>query len=102
MDRIEEFQKFIKDRPLDPMPRYALAMELKNRDRLEESIQAFRELIEKFPDYPAAYYQGAMVLISLKRTDEAKEMLKAGIEAAEKKGDFHTRSEMEDALDSLD
>jgi tetratricopeptide (TPR) repeat protein len=102
MDRIEEFKQFIASRPEDPMPRYALAMELKNRGQLEEAVTTFQELISVKADFPAAYQQGGMVLVKLGRKEEAKEMYKKGIIAAEQKRDFHTKSELEAFLDELE
>jgi cytochrome c-type biogenesis protein CcmH/NrfG len=54
-DRLDDFRQMIEKRPNDPMPRYALGMELKNRQQLEESIKTFRELLAVIPDFPAAY-----------------------------------------------
>ena len=53
-------------------------------------------------DFPAAYQQGGMVLVKLGRKEEAKEMYKKGIIAAEQKRDFHTKSELEAFLDELE
>ena len=102
MDRIEDFKQMITANPENPMPRYALGMELKNRGLLDEAVAAFQDLISVKSDFPAAYQQGGMVLVKLGRKAEAKEMYKKGIIAAEQKRDFHTKSELEAFLDELE
>ena len=53
------------------------------------------------PDYSAAYFQGGQTLERLGQTAEAREFYLQGIEAATRKGDFHTRSEIQAALDLI-
>ena len=48
--RIDLLLEFIRQKPGDPFPRYALAMEYKNADRLEEARQIFDELMTTSPE----------------------------------------------------
>ena len=54
------------------------------------------------PGYCYAYYQKGQVLESAGDADAAKQVYRAGVEAATKKGDAHARSEIEGALLLLD
>lgn len=102
MDRIDEFLQFIAARPDDPMPRYALAMEYKNRGQNDDAIRAFRELVERKPDFAAGYQQCGQLLAKLGRTEEAKALYRSGIAAAERQRNWHAKSEMEAFLDELE
>jgi tetratricopeptide (TPR) repeat protein len=104
MDRIAMLTQFMSERPEDPFPRYGLAIELKNTGRLEEADRAFTELIDRFPDYTAAYLHAGGVLASLGRRDDAARTYRAGIEACGKKRppDGHALGELQAALASLE
>ena len=80
--------------------RYGLAMEYRNR-RPGTALREFRALIAADPDYSAAYFHGGQTLERLGRTEEAATMYREGIEATTRKGDFHTRDEIQAALDLL-
>lgn len=102
MDRIAALEAFLEKDPDDPFPRYGLAVEYKNQDRFEEAQALFDELITRFPDYLASYMMAGANLIALGREPEAAETYRRGIEVAAKKGDSHTRSELELALADLE
>jgi predicted Zn-dependent protease len=98
VNRIEQLQSFIAERPEDPFPRYGLALELKGQGRLEDAHRTFTELIERFPDYTAAYFHAGAVLVGLGRKKDAAQMYRTGIEACALKRDFHAKGELEAAL----
>lgn len=87
--------------PNNQLARYGLATELKNQGRGEEAVAEFRALLERHPNYAAAYYHGGRTLESLGRIDEARELMEKGIEVTTRTGDAHTRSELQAALDLL-
>lgn len=101
-ERIESMKQFIEQQPDNPFPRYALALELKSAGLLDEAVEAFAVLRERMPAYVPTYLQYGMVLESLGRIDEAREVLTRGVEVATAAGDNHARSEIESALDGLD
>ena len=101
MDRIANFRSFIARTPTDPFPRYGLAMELKGQGKLVEAIDAFRELIENFPDYVATYLMAGGTLVALDRKAEASSIYRQGIEVAARRGDQHARKELESALSEI-
>ena len=91
----------VAQNPNDSFLRYGLAMEFKNAGNLDEAMGAFRELMAVNPDYSAAYFHGGQVLEKLGKLDEARELYQQGIEVTTRKGDLHTRNEIQAALDML-
>jgi tetratricopeptide (TPR) repeat protein len=99
--RVEALREFIRQRPGDPFPRYALAMEHKNAGQLEEASALFDELMTASPEYTAAYLHAGGVLVSLGRAEEARAVFQRGIAACLRGADAHARSELEAALATL-
>jgi tetratricopeptide (TPR) repeat protein len=99
--RIEILLGFIKQKPTDPFPRYALAMEYKNAGRLEDARRTFDELMGANPDYTAAYLHAGNVFFALGDIDRARSVYEAGIVACARRGDTHARAEIESALATL-
>lgn len=87
--------------PANTFARYGLAMAHLGEDRAEDALREFQTLLEKNPDYAAAYFHGGRALESLYRTDEARELYQRGIAVTTRTGDGHTRSELQAALDIL-
>jgi Tfp pilus assembly protein PilF len=100
--RLEQFKEFVELDPTDTFSRYALGMEYLGTSEYSDALQQFQEVIRLQPDDPAAYSQAALAAENLHQVDEARLFLQKGIEAATKKGDKHTREEMEAALEKLD
>jgi thioredoxin-like negative regulator of GroEL len=101
VSRIDTLKGFIAQRPDDPFPRYALALEYKNAGRLEEARETFAALMAAHPRYTPAYLHAGNTLVALGRTDEARAVYRAGIEACGPAGDAHARGELEGALATL-
>jgi tetratricopeptide (TPR) repeat protein len=99
--RLEALKGLVAQQPNDSFLRYGLAMEYRKAGELEEAMQEFRALIAAAPDYSAAYYHGGQTLEQLGRLDEARTLYREGIEATTRKGDWHTRDEIQAALDVL-
>lgn len=99
--RIDLLLGFIRQKPGDPFPRYGLAMEYKNADRLEDAWQIFDELMTSSPDYTAAYLHAGNVLVALGRIEDARAVYTRGIAACVRRGDTHARGELEGALGGL-
>ena len=92
---------FIEQRPDDPFPRYALALEYKNAGRLEEARQVFVDLMTSSPDYTATYLHAGNLFVALGQVAEAREIYQAGVAACLRRGDSHARGELEGALAGL-
>ncbi len=99
--RLETLKSLAAANPRDSFVRYGLAMEYRNAGDLESALSEFRALIAADPDYPAAYFHGGQTLEQLGRIEEAGTMYREGIEASTRKGDRHTRDEIQAALDLL-
>ncbi|MBZ5726642.1 MAG: tetratricopeptide repeat protein [Acidobacteriia bacterium] len=99
--RLDILKSMVAQNPNDSFSRYGLAMEYRKAGDLEAAIGEFRALVAAAPDYTAAYFHGGQTLELLSRLEEARQFYRAGIEAATRKGDLHTRSEIQAALDLL-
>lgn len=99
--RLEALKNMVAQQPGDSFLRYGLAMEYKNAGDLEAALAEFRALMGVNPDYSAAYFHGGQTLERLGRLDEARALYHEGIEVTTRKGDLHTRNEIQAALDIL-
>jgi tetratricopeptide (TPR) repeat protein len=101
LDRVEALKAMLAQDPTNSFVRYGLAQAYAGSGRLEEAVAAYHELIAADPDYVAAYFHGGQALERLGRVEEARDVYLKGIEACTRKGDLHTRSEIQGALDML-
>jgi len=101
MDRAEQLRKFIAASPDEPFPRYALALELKGKGETSAAAAEMQELLQRAPDYLAAYLMYGMLLQSLGRPAEARDAFQRGQDLARRKSDSHTLSELTQALESM-
>jgi thioredoxin-like negative regulator of GroEL len=99
--RRERFEALLAETPNDPELRYAVAMEYVSEGDEETGARLLKELTQSQPDYIPAYLQGGQVLARLDQVDEAQAIYRAGIAAAQKKGDLHAAGEMQQFLDIL-
>ena len=100
-NRLEILQEMVAQNPANTFARYGLAMEYANAGSLENAVAEFENLIRHDADYSAAYFHGGEALEKLGRLEEARRMYEKGIEVTSKKGDSHTRAEIEAALSLL-
>lgn len=100
-NRLEILKQMVGQDPANTFARYGLAMEYANSGQLERAMAEFRSLVQQDEDYAAAYYHGGQILEKLGRVEEARSLYERGIEASTRKGDLHTRSEIEAALGML-
>lgn len=101
MSRVEQLRKLIAMDPNDPMSHYGLGLEFINQQRWDEAIVAFDDALRVDANYSSAYYHKARAQIAAGRVDRARETLSAGMAVAQAKGDWHTRGEMNELLESL-
>lgn len=99
--RRQSLEQFVAQKPDDPFSRYGLAMECINTGDSAAADQHFRVLLQKNADYVPAYLMYAQLLTRESRSDEARTVLSAGINAAQRKGDSHAQSELEALLTEL-
>ena len=94
-------EQMIAQDPDNTFARYGLAMEYANAGELTRAVSEFESLLARDENYPAAYYHSGHALEKLGRLDEARDIYRKGIEISTRKGDLHTRSEIEGALNLL-
>jgi tetratricopeptide (TPR) repeat protein len=99
--RLEILKGMVAQNPNDSFSRYGLAMEYRNTGDLASAVREFRALIAAHPDYSAAYFHAGQTLERLGVPAEARDVYLRGIEATTRKGDFHTRNEIQAALDLM-
>jgi tetratricopeptide (TPR) repeat protein len=100
-NRLEILKQMVEQDPRNTFARYGLAMEYANAGQWDEAVAEFRTLLSGDETYCAAYYHGGQALEQLGRIEEARALYEKGIQAAARKGDLHTKSEIEAALNLL-
>ncbi len=99
--RRQTLEEFAAAHPRDAFALYGLAMECANTGDHPAAIEHFRKLLAAHPDYVAGYFHYGQLLARLARTDEAKQILAAGVAVAQKVGNQHAGTEMQAALAEL-
>jgi tetratricopeptide (TPR) repeat protein len=99
--RREKIEAMLNEEPGDQFLRYSLATEYDNEERPEESLALFRELIADEPPHVHSYFRGAQLLVKLDRIEEARAMLREGIEEARRQNEMHAAGEMGELLAGL-
>ncbi len=94
-------EEFVVANPNDAFARYGLAIECVRTGETPAALEHFQKLIAVHPDYVAGHQQYAQLLAQLGRTEDARRAYHSGIEAAQKAGNEHARSEMVAALADL-
>lgn len=85
----------------DPFPKYGLAMELRKRGETTEACTVFEQLVDKHPDYVAAYLMFGGLLVEIGDKTRAADIYARGIEVATRCGNAHAAGELDAALAQL-
>ena len=101
MSRREKIEAMLADEPGDSFLRYSLAMELDKEGEHDASLAKFAELTRDEPPFVPAFFMASQQLVRLGRENEAREILRNGIEAAVQQDDSHAAREMSEFLASL-
>jgi Tfp pilus assembly protein PilF len=99
---LDILRELLEKQPGDTFVRYGLAMELVSLGRPDEALAEFEHIVAAAPDYLAAYYPMGKLLETLNRKEEAGSMFRKGMEVGRQKGDLHTVTELQEALDGLE
>ncbi|MCA9232940.1 MAG: hypothetical protein KDA57_19990 [Planctomycetales bacterium] len=99
--RREKIEAMLIEDPTDTFLRYSLAMELDKAEDHEASLARLRELASDEPPYIPAFFMAGQQLARLTRIEEARVVLRDGIEQARAQGDSHAAGEMSEFLASL-
>jgi predicted Zn-dependent protease len=99
--RLESFRAMVARQPDNALARFGLATEALKAGLHQEAVDQFRAYLSMHQDEGNAYLRLAGALERLGQTAEAREALRAGIEAAGRFGHPGMAAEMEERLDSL-
>ncbi len=101
VSRREKIEAMLADDPHDPMLRYMLSMELDKEGEHERSLEYLRGLMADTPPHVPSFFMAGQQLAKLGRTDEARGVLRVGIDAARQQGNTHAAGEMSEFLAGL-
>jgi predicted Zn-dependent protease len=102
MDKIAMLKEILAQQPGDAFARYGLAMAYASEGDLGTSVAEFDKLLAEHPDYTAGYFMAGQTLVKAGRVEEAKTRLGEGIASAQRTGNQHALSEMQQLLDELE
>ena len=100
-NRLEILKQMLAENPDNTFARYGLAMEYAKGGVYNEAVTEFRNLLQHDENYAAAYFHAGQAYEKLGQVEEARAIYEKGIEVTTRKGDTHTRSEIEAALSLL-
>jgi tetratricopeptide (TPR) repeat protein len=101
-DRLEKLQAMLQRQPDDAFLLYGIAMEMKKSGSYEEALNYLTKVIAVDPGYCYAYFQQGQVNEAKGDMESAKRAYRAGLIAAEKKGDAHAKDEIAGALSMIE
>jgi len=99
--RREKIEAMLADDPDDVFLRYSLALELEKEGAHDRSLAGLLELARLTTPYVPAFHMAGQQLVRLGRVEDARAVLRDGIEAARAQGDAHAAGEMSELLTSL-
>ena len=99
--RRERIEAMLVDDPRDPFLRYSLALEFDKEGQHDESLSHLRGLAEDASPYVPAFFMAGQQLTRLGRIEEARAILRDGIEIARREGNGHAAGEMSEFLAGL-
>ena len=101
MSRRTQLEKMLKADPDDVFLQYALAMQCVAEGDTSAGLERLQQVIDRDPDYVAAYFQQGQLLAQQGDIDAAKPVITRGIQVARKVGDNHAEAEMTGFLETL-
>lgn len=99
--RREKLEAMLQAEPEDEFLRYSLAVEYDQEGRWEESLALFEGLMRQHPPHVPSFLRCAQMLVRLDRIEDARRMLREGIEIARQQQQLHAAGEMGQLLASL-
>jgi len=101
VDRIDTLRNLLAQDPNDTRILHMLANELANAGRNDEALEAYHKLTLIDSLYVPAFFQAGRLCERIGRLEDAREWYVQGLATAERIGDMHTASEIQEALDLL-
>ncbi len=100
-DRLKQLREMLAEEPGDHFLRYAIALELKRAGDMEAAIRDLKALLHDEPKHVPSYYQLALMLADLGRTNDAIHTCEAGMLQCIVTGDRKARTELQELMHSL-
>lgn len=101
-DRLRRLEQMLERNPGDPFLLYGIGLEYKKQNEPQRAIEYLDRAIAADAGYCYAYFQKGMICESQGQIEAAKRAYRAGIDAAQRKGDAHALSELQGALEMID
>jgi predicted Zn-dependent protease len=101
ISRRNKIEALLADEPNDQFLRYSLAMELEKEAEHDESLNHLASLQRDPAPYVPAFFMAAQQLVRLGRVEDARSILRAGIDEARRQGNAHAAGEMSEFLAGL-
>lgn len=102
MARLEELQKMLDQNPSDNFITYAIALEHAKLEDVDEAILLLKQLLQRDPEYLAAYYQLGKLYEMKQDEVNASITYVKGIDVAKHKKDQRTLNELKSAFEMLE
>jgi len=99
--RKEQLEALLADDPNDTFLLYGLAMELRKESSFEEAKQHFDKLMASKPPYVPAFFMCGQMFAEQGKIDQARDVLRIGIDHARAQQNDHAAGEMAELLTSL-
>lgn len=99
--RREKIEAMLAEEPHDTFLRYSLAMELQKEGAFDESLARFRTLMSDDPAHVPSFFMAGKLLVQMHEVEQARTVLRDGIEQARLQGDQHAAAEMSEFLMAL-
>lgn len=87
--RSEKIREMLARAPDDVFLHYSLAMELVSAQEHQHAMEAFHKCMDLDNSYFPAYVEAGKCLLSMSRTDQAREMFDLALKLATQQGQTH-------------
>jgi len=101
LERLEQLRGLLADEPGDLFLRYAIALELKREGDMDQAIVELEAILADDAKHIASYYQLALLMADLGRTQEAIATCEAGAMQSLVTGDRKARQELLELMHAL-
>lgn len=96
-----KIEAMLRDDPEDVFLRYSLALEMEQAGEFGPCLEMLMKLAAGQPPYVPAFHMAGIHLVSRGRFEEARTILRDGIEAARGQDKAHAAGEMAELLASI-
>jgi hypothetical protein len=96
--RREQIEQMLAEDPDDVFLRYSLALEMEAAGEWEAGLEILEALARGASPYVPAFQMAAQHLVARERFDDARRVLREGIEEARRQGNAHAAREMSELL----